>query len=131
MAVTIERKTHPERGVYYECGLDSGDSVQVHIVREPGYPPVNWFNGGISWYKTAGVTVTGSNGPPEDMALDKDGNGVTGKSWQPHAQSTARQAVEDEPITGLRFKGTAAGQTLVVWTGAPLREGMITEVGGV
>ena len=132
MAVSITRKDHIERGTFYEIGLsESGDAVQAHIVRTRGQKPINWFNGNVSWYKTAAVAAWGSNGSPDDMEIDKDGNGVTGKSWQSHAETDSRQAVETEPLTGLRFKASAAGQQVVLWTGAPLLDGYLAEVGGV
>ena len=132
MAVTIAKKDHPERGTYYEVDLSaSGDAVQAHIVREEGYRAVDWWNRELSWYKTASVDASFTNGPPEDMERDKDGNGVTGNSWQAHANTAQRQDAEANPLTGLRFKATAASQKVVIWTVAPLRTGMVVEVGGV
>lgn len=132
MAVTVELKNHPERGAYYEADLSaSGDALQANLIREPGYPPIDWERGDVSWYTTAGVAKTFTNGPPEDMVIDGNGNGVAAGGWQAHANTANRQDVERTPLTGLRFKATAATQKVVLWTRSPLRDSLVSEVKGV
>ena len=132
MAVNIVPKTHPERGAYYEVDMSaSGDAFQAHFVPDEGYPRIDWEQQDISWYSTAGVAKTFTNGPPEDLAIDGSGNGVAAGGWQAHAQTAARQNSERDPFTGIRFKATAAGQKVVLWTRSPLRPDHVAEVKGV
>ena len=131
MAVTIAEKSHRERGTYYEVDLSaSGDAFQAHIIRRYGEGEINWYNRNVSWYKTASVDQSFTNGPPEDMEVT-NGNGVTGGGWQAGANTASRQDAEENPLTGLRFKATAASQKVVLWTGVPLADGMVVEVKGV
>ena len=131
MAVTIAQKTHPERGTYYEVDLSaSGDAFQAHIVRVRGGREIDWYNRNVSWYKTASVDQSFTNGPPEDMEIT-NGNGVNGGGWQAGGNTANRQDAEENPLTGLRFKATAAGQKVVLWTVFPLADGMVAEVKGV
>ena len=132
MAVTIAQKSHTERGTYYEVDLSaSGDAFQAHIIRDYGYGEIPWYNRVINWYKTASVDASFTNGPPEDMEISSGGNGVTGGGWQAHANTASRQDAEANPLTGLRFKATAASQKVVLWTGVPLQPGLVAEVKGV
>ena len=124
MAVTHEQKLDPERGVYYEIDLPvSGDVAQAQLVPGDLKGKLDWLNGKVSWWRSASVTVTFSNAGDDAMVVT-GGNGVLA-GFVAHPDAANTQAAETLPITGLRFTASAASQTVILYTGSELADGIV------
>lgn len=133
MAVNIKQRDHYTRGSFYEVTMSAvGDVFQAHFLKDVGHKPFDWDGGDVSWARTVDVTVTRTNGAPEDLGVNpENGNGIAGGMWIAHPSAADRSHAEGSPATGLRFKATKVGQRVVLWTRYPLQEGAVTEVKGV
>ena len=130
MAVTVVEKSHRDRGYHYEVALSAvGDVVQARFETQPGSARqarqgygMNWLAGDVSWYvSAAAVTVTYTNEGEDAFAVDTSGDSTT-TGWLAHPDDANQAAAETIPISGIRFKASAAAQTVTLWTGVELLE---------
>ena len=127
MAVTVAIKKDAQRGIYYEVDLSAnGDAFQAHFIPDTPYR-INWLGGDVSWHKTASVAATFTNAGPDAMARP---TGTT-TGWVAHPDTANTEAAETLPITGIRFKASAATQKVLLYTATPLLAAGVGNVTGV
>lgn len=116
MAVAVSKGVDRARGRYYAITLGAAnDAAQARLAPVRG-ESLSWATGDVGWQVTASVAVSVTNGDPERAFTPlANGNGNVDE-WFAHPDSGDRAAGELAPITGLRFKATAAAQRVVLWT---------------
>ena len=122
MAVTVTKFSTKERGIGYNIAMSAANDVcQARLNSMDDYS-LNWFAGDVSWYvSAAAVTVTFTNVGDSAFAVDSGGDSTT-TGWLAHPDDAEQASAETLPISGLRFKASAADQSVVLWTRVSLVE---------